>query len=397
MKLVQTIAGTRLDHGGTSRSVPALCDAMAQRGSDVRFVTTRPADPDVPFNLPAAPVQTYLIDESRYLGRLPVGRAYRNILTNLHTDCCADSRKQPPAFLVHDHGAWLPTNHAVAQFANRQRVIRVVSPRGMLSEWAVNHGRLKKRLAWHAYQGRDIRSATAFHATSEHEVEEIRRMGLHQPIALIPNGITLPGRLPQRQCAASPRRMLFLSRIHPVKGLINLVRAWKQAEIGSDWKLIIAGHNEGDHQKEIEREARAQGIAAMVEFPGSADEAQKWQMYVDADVFVLPSFSENFGIVAAEAMAAGLPVITTNRTPWHEVRTRNCGWSVEPNINGIAQALSDATSMSTEELRDYGQRGASWIRDEFAWPAISQRMIEFYEWLAQPNGCPEFVSLGKAA
>src|SRR5262249_49443815 len=156
MRVIHTIASTRLDHGGTSRSVPALCDALAGAGVDVHLVAGRPADERVACGWPADARRGHAVGESPRLRAWGVGEKFRRELAEL---CTGDD------VVVHDHGVWLATNHAVAAFARKRRSILVQSPHGMLSAWALQNGWLKKRAAWHAYQRRDLASASAFHAT----------------------------------------------------------------------------------------------------------------------------------------------------------------------------------------------------------------------------------------
>ena len=258
--------------------------------------------------------------------------------------------------VIHDHGMWLATNHAAATFASKRRVPRIVSPRGMLSSWALQRSGTKKRLAWHAYQKRDLATATAFHATSQLEADEIRASGLAQPIAVIPNGVQIPSSVVSSSERKGRRTMLFLSRIHPKKGLLNLVRAWHAASPGEQWQLIIAGTDDDRHAAEVQQEIARLNISDQVSFPGEISDANKWQAYGSADAFVLPSFSENFGLVVAEALAIGVPVITTTGMPWQDVCARRAGWRVEPSVAGLTTAIREATNLSPRELQQMGSR-----------------------------------------
>ena len=391
--MIHTIAGTRLDHGGTSRSVPALCEAISQQGVDVHFLATRPAEADIPYNIPQPPVVSHFVEESSRFGRLLVGREFRKVLRSIQ---CRDNGKINRGLnsdLIHDHGVWLASNHAVARFARKSGTIRVVSPRGMLSAWAIDRARWKKRSAWWLYQRSDLQSAAAFHVTSRQEASEVRSLGFRQPVAIIPNGVLFPEQSIQRQRQNGCRRMLFLSRIHPVKGLLELVRAWKSANVQAGWELLIVGPSEGTHQQLVEREVRELGLTERIRFSGPVNDVAKWQAYADADLFVLPSFSENFGIAIAEALAAGLPVITTTGTPWSELLTKECGWWVEPNAEAIAQAIATATKLSPKQLDEMGQIGSKWVRNRYTWDAVATEMIQFYQWLQQDISRPEFVDI----
>jgi glycosyltransferase involved in cell wall biosynthesis len=375
MRVIHTIASTRLDHGGTSRSVPALCDALAELGVDVHLVAGRPADERVPCGWPKDVRRVHAIKESSRVRAWGIGSKFRETLAKLCSGTGDDGRT-----IIHDHGLWLATNHAAATFARSRRgVFRVVSPRGMLAAWSMRQGKFKKRTAWHAYQRRDLASAQAFHATSGTEAAEIRNLGLTQPIGVVPNGIRFPETIARTAGADGRRMMLFLSRIHPKKGLLNLMRAWKAAAPPPEWRLVIAGPDEGGHRAELERAVADMEIGDQVSFPGEIADADKWRWYASADVFVLPSFSENFGLVVAESLAAGTPVITTTGTPWRDMATHQCGWWVEPSQTPLSEAIREAYSLMPEEREAMGARGAAWAREDFAWERAARDMRAFYE------------------
>jgi glycosyltransferase involved in cell wall biosynthesis len=263
----------------------------------------------------------------------------------------------------------------------------------MLSAWAMNYGRLKKRLAWVAYQRRDLNQATAFHATSAEEAEEIRALGFQQPIAVIPNGIDFPSQIDPKPSERQKRTMLFLSRIHPKKGLLSLVRAWKHAGPGTDWRLVIAGPDEDGHRSVIEQTVQKLKLQDQVSFPGEIKDDDKWALYSQADVFVLPSFSENFGLVVAESLAAGTPVITTTGTPWRELGEHGCGWQVEPTVEALTAAIQQAVRAPDDALAAMGERGAKWVRRQFQWTDVGRSMIEYYRWLLKGGTPPPSVHL----
>jgi glycosyltransferase involved in cell wall biosynthesis len=169
------------------------------------------------------------------------------------------------------------------------------------------------------------------------------------------------------------------------------MRAWKQMGPPSDWELVIAGPDEKGHTDELRREMRQLALDGVVRFVGPVDDDDKWTLYQSAELFVLPSLSENFGIVVAEALSAGVPVVTTTGTPWSVLREKEIGWCVEPEVDSLATALASATQMRTCDLREMGQRGSNWVRSEFQWDAIAQQMCQFYDWLDGGGAKPEFV------
>jgi glycosyltransferase involved in cell wall biosynthesis len=293
--------------------------------------------------------------------------------------------------LVHDHGLWLPTNHAAARAAAHAGVPYVVSTRGMLTAWALQFNASKKKVAWALYQRRDLRSARLFHATAQEEVEDIRRVGLRQPIALVPNGVEIPDRVLTQPPDRTTRKALFLSRIHPKKGLLNLVKAWGEVR-PQGWELVLAGPDEGDHRAEVERmirELRLEGVT----WTGEVDDQAKWGLYYDADLFVLPTFSENFGIVVAEALAAGVPAITTTGAPWAVLEERGCGWWIDTGVEALVAALEEATALPYERRLEMGKRGRRYVEEELSWDHVAAEMRAAYAWLLGEGPRPDSVVL----
>ena len=381
MRVIHTVNSLRADHGGPSRSVTALCSNLAGQDVDVSIVTWQRQPGAPPPILPAserADVR-FVQPEGGWHAFLPgAGRFGATI-----RDAMGDGEG-----LVHDHGLWLPTNHASARTAARSSLPFIVSTRGMLTEWALRFNAGKKRAAWALYQRRDLQSVRLFHATAEEEIEDIRRAELRQPVALIPNGVELPDRLREAPAGAG-RRALFLSRVHPVKGVLNLVRAW--AEVRPEgWELVLAGPDEDGHRAEVERVIRELGIEG-VTWTGEVDDRAKWDLYYGADLFVLPTFSENFGIVVAEALAAGIPAITTTGAPWAVLEERGCGWWIDTGVEPLVAALEEATSLTDEHRIAMGQRGRTYVETDLSWVRVATEMRAAYAWVLGKGPRPDAI------
>ncbi|TWT35966.1 GDP-mannose:cellobiosyl-diphosphopolyprenol alpha-mannosyltransferase [Posidoniimonas corsicana] len=254
----------------------------------------------------------------------------------------------------------------------------------MLSPWAMNFRRWKKSIAWWAFARRDLMEAALVHATSEMELAELRELGARQPIAMIPNGVEP---LPLTEAdAAPPSRpyVLFLSRVHRKKGIQELLEAWGGLA-PQGWDLVIAGPDE----EGILAKAKLQ---TGVRYIGSVEGEPKHRLLQQASLFVLPTYSENFGVVVAESLMAGVPVITTHGAPWRCLQTERCGWWIPMQPDVLRDTLHSAMRTPPDELRAMGLRGRAYVEQQFSWPEIARQMIDVYEWVLGGGPPPACVS-----
>lgn len=368
--------------GGPARSVTALCDYLAAvPGVQVALLTQHRSgetiiEPDsekVRFH--AVPVCS-----------VPQARAALGFRRGL-------ARSLDSAFpsIVHAHGVWDATTYWSALLARRHGAAFVLHPRGMLEPWCLRYKAFKKKLAMALYTRRMLESVDLFVATAQQEMEAIRSLGFRQPVAVLPNGIEVPKRVRNGENRESGKRALFLSRIHPVKGVVNLIRAWARVA-PNGWKLTVAGPNENNYWNEVNKEIGALGLQDQIAYVGEVKGDVKERLFLGSDLFILPSFSENFGIAVAEALGYGLPVITTTGTPWQGLVERECGWWAEPSVEGLTNALQDATQRPPAELREMGDRGREYAQ-EFDWSRIARQMAEVYLWLLGRGEIPACVVL----
>jgi glycosyltransferase involved in cell wall biosynthesis len=296
--------------------------------------------------------------------------------------------------VIHDHGLWLMPNVAAGRAALHARKPFIVAPRGMLSPAALAFSRLKKRVVWTLLQGEVVRRAACIHATSEQEHDEIRDFGLNNPVVIVPNGIDLPK--PEARSisgTAAGRVVLSLGRIHPKKGLDRLVRAWARLEAAHpDWRLRIVGPDERGHAGELvalAAELKARHVSVEKSIAGDA----KIAAYQQADLFVLPTLNENFGITVAEALAVGTPVIATKGAPWRELQSEGCGWWIDHGVEPLAAALVNAMVMTREELQAMGAKGRAWMARDFSWDRVAHDMLNVYRWLSSGGEASSTVRL----
>lgn len=383
MRALHVIAGLRLIDGGPAYTVPRLCECLAAAGAQVELMSVSES----------APTQSGSsgMREQRFAwdyADLPILRGLRassGLVRGLR-------REAPWADVIHNHGMWLMPNVYAGREASRAKRPVVIAPRGMLGPAALSFSTWKKRLFWSLLQERATASAACYHATSEQEYQEIRAFGISAPVAVVANGIDVEP-LPKMHRSAEARTVLSLGRIHPKKGLASLLRAWRTVEnLRPEWRLRIIGPAEAGHDVQLKGLAADLGLSRVTIEP-PAYGAAKSQVYREADLFVLSTLNENFGVTVAEALAAGVPVIATKGAPWKGLEEERCGWWIDGGCENISAALLSATAMPRQELLALGERGRAWMKRDYSWEQIAGEMLQLYAWLAGKGPRPDFVHL----
>jgi glycosyltransferase involved in cell wall biosynthesis len=267
----------------------------------------------------------------------------------------------------------------------------------MLSTVALGFSKLSKRVFWAAGQGAILREAACVHATSPAEYEEIRGFGISQPIAIVPNGVDMPTS-PRTTRSAElvgehRRTLLYLGRIHPKKGLDFLLAAWATvAPEFPGWSLRIVGPGESGHIAELKRQIAAMALLRVV-LDGPVYGDAKWEVYRSADLFVLPTLNENFGLTVAESLACRRPVIVSKGAPWSGVVDHRCGWWIDTGELALTKALRIALATPDEELDAMGVRGEAWVHEAFSWDRIGHQMADLYRWVLGRGSQPGCIVL----
>ena len=198
---------------------------------------------------------------------------------------------------------------------------------------------------------------------------------------------------------ATERRnqLVFLGRIAKEKGIDMLLDAWRELALEfPQWHLRIAGPLTSAHAADMQRLASTLDLPRC-EFIGELRDAAKTAELAAARLFVLPSHTENFGIVVAEALAHGVPVVTTTGTPWTELEARGCGWRVAPERAALTAGLRAALLRTPSELASMGAAGRKWVTSVYRWDAVAERMLSTYEWLlaGERRKAPDWVDTGR--
>lgn len=355
MKILHIITGFG-KAAGTTVFCGEVCSGLAAAGHDVTLAILNPAEPG-----------RYQVDVRVHVVSID------SILT-------AESEYVPD--VAHFHVIWLPIMHKLCKWARRNNVPIVWSPHGTLTPWAMKYHWWKKWPIWWLFQKRDLECAKCLHATAQSEVEDFRRMGLKNPVCLAPLGVKInDGRVEHVERVEGEKVLLFVSRVQKKKGLVNLVNAWTALPkaIKQGWKVRIVGPDQENHTAELMSLCGEQGVMQDFEFVGPkfGDELQR--EYATADLFVLPTHSENFGSVVIEALAHRIPVITTKGAPWVEIETARCGWWIDIGVEPLVKALTEAMSLPGDQRNEMGERGRQLVEAKYTWSAVVKAMERAYE------------------
>ncbi|MFB6320158.1 glycosyltransferase [Saccharicrinis sp. FJH54] len=296
--------------------------------------------------------------------------------------------------IFHGNGLWEYPVHAMAQAAKNRNIPYIISPHGMLEPWAINAGKWKKRIAMALFQHADLTGAACLHATAKSEAKNIRNLGYKNPIAIIPNGIDLGDfPLPALKEQKEKRTLLFLSRIHPKKGIEILIDAWEQLTpaLKKDWQIEIAGNGEQEYINSLQERIDSKHLGDEIKIIGPQFDKAKLETYHRADLFVLPTYSENFGIVVAEALACGVPVITTKGTPWEELNSHNAGWWIDIGLEPLLKCFEKVLSLDNRDLKLIGKNGRKLVEENYSIGSVAYKMLQLYKWIIGNNNKPDFI------
>jgi glycosyltransferase involved in cell wall biosynthesis len=382
MRVIHIVPAITEEASGPSYSVVRLCQSLIESGEDLTLAALDWSTiPQTPSFLKVFPLGV----GPKRLGRSPeMFRWLQRETTRRTVD------------VIHNHGMWQMNAVYPGWAAKGRKAKLVVSPRGAFSTWAMNYGSNFKRIFWPLIQRPALAQASCFHATSEAEYEDIRRLGFKQPVAIIPNGIDVSEF--SKKSIRAIRTLLFLGRLHPVKGIDILLNAWAAVEDRfPEWQLLIVGTDSayGDRGGYLEqmKALAAKLRLTRMEFAKPLYGKAKISAYQSADLFVLPTRSENFGITVAEALATGTPAIVTKRAPWQGLQAHCAGWWIDFGVEALVAALEEAMAASPGELARRGINGREWMLREFSWRNIGKKMDQSYRWLISGGEHPAWVRI----
>ena len=388
MKILTFLTSIDQTKGGPSRSVPMFVRGLTLEGVDITLMVYKTND----MNLHA------LDNTSAKVHLIPANYKKREL---------EDFVRQEKFDIIHGQCIWEPLFHHMRVIADKYHIPFILTPRGTLEPWSLQQSKWKKKIARWLYQDKDLKRCVCIYATAEMEAQHIRDLGFKNPICIIPNGIETEGYPCRKDASMVKKRILFLSRIHPKKGIEVLIEAFSilHKEF-QDWSVMIVGNGEEDYRKALNEKVAKLGLTDKVQILAPVFGEAKMKIYQESSVFCLPSYSENFGMVIAEAMSCGVPAITTNGTPWQLVNgdkatmganldvlgdNKRTGWCLDLSVENLVSALREAMMMNPEELYDMGQRGSKLVNDNFNYRSVAKKNKALYEWILGKEPKPSFV------
>ncbi|HSM80172.1 MAG TPA: hormogonium polysaccharide biosynthesis glycosyltransferase HpsP [Nodosilinea sp.] len=388
MRILQIVPSISLAYGGPSQMVRGFAQGLAAAGAEVTILTTN-ANGDVgqrplavPLGVPV-PEDNYTV---RYFACAP-WRRYKfsaGLLAWLY-DHAQDYD------LAHIHALFSPLSTAAATVARHRGLPYVLRPLGTLDPADLRKKRRLKQVYGHLLEAPNIAGAAALHFTSPIEAEVSHRFGATTTDWVLPLGVQPLPAVPELEQQRLLGQMgiptdrplvLYLSRLDPKKGLDLLLPALEQlAAAGLDFHLVLAGGNPQDpaYERAIGERVRATGMCDRTSLPGFVTGPAKAALLQAADLFVLPSYYENFGIAVAEAMAAGVPVVVSKGVYlWPDIAASSSGWVCDLTVDSVARSLSEALTQP-EQRRQRGQQAQQFAREHYDWAAIAHKTLAAYQ------------------
>lgn len=282
--------------------------------------------------------------------------------------------------VLHLHGIWTYHAYAALRAQLSCEIPMLISPHGMLAPIALEYSGLKKKLVSKLYQDEVFSNATAFHATSQAEVNDIMAYGIDKPIHIIPNGVEVVDK-PHGILDKQKKRVLSLGRLHHKKGLNRLIEAWSLIEKDfDDWSLHIVGTDSKGYRKILKKQISDLNLQNVVIKDGVFGlECDK--LIAGSDIFAVPTLSESWPLSVGQALMLEVPVIATKGAPFPELIEKGCGDWVDHGSDAMAKALVKMMSLSSNDRKIMGRLGRQWVLSELSWMSIADRFIGVYNQL----------------
>ena len=295
--------------------------------------------------------------------------------------------------LYHCQGIWQYPAYITAKKAQKFNVPYIITPRGMLYPQEFERSGIIKRMALALFQKQDLNAASCVHVTCKEEMEHLRELGITAPVAVIPNPVETEPYLEQKVNTPDKIRFGYLGRIHPRKNIERIIYAWD--ELGEETvnsELIVMGDGDDDYHTFLEKEVKKLGLNN-IQFTGFLSGKSKEEKLASLSYLVVPSNFENFGMIIAEALVRGIPVIASKGTPWQDLETYQCGWWINNDIQTLTVAMREALNTSERRRHKMAERGKNLIKQKYTIGEVALKMKAMYNWVLGNSPKPDYIHL----
>ena len=379
-------------YGGPAKSIPYLMSSLEKLGNNQEVISLKYSNNETnevisKLNLKSTSFQAHFLKAAAYSPNIEDYLVKRIRETNNQ--------------IIHYHNIWNYIPLIANKVAVNTNVPIVASPRGNLFPWNLKKGYLKKKLYMEVFQRRYFNTSDCIHVTSKEELKAVKNLGLNAPIGLISNGVdidefkNMQSKEKHRDnlgIDVNKKYILYMGRIEQKKGLLLLLHTYKDfVKKNDEWKILIAGPAyDKKYFQDCKDFAINAGLDKHIEWLGMVSGSRRIDAYGAADLFVLPTHSENFGIVIAEALASGLPVITTNGTPWAEIQNEFAGYIIPLEKRFLLSSIDNFSKLSILEKNEMAANAKN-IAQRYSWDKPGHEMAQLYEWILGKRNQPKFI------
>jgi glycosyltransferase involved in cell wall biosynthesis len=390
LRVLHVIPAVAKRYGGPSTAIFPMCRALIDAGCEVRLCTTN-ADGDL----------TLPVEMNRFI-------EYEGVQTIFFPHRAGEFKYSRPIAIwlnqhvkdfdvVHIHAVFNHSSIAAARACQKNSVRYIVRPLGTLDPWSMRQKSLKKKLFWNSFGKRMLAGAAAVHYTADAEKRAVEESLNVNHGVVVPLGVDIPAvndsqfairnsqSSSSHDSSLSTHRLdrpyiLFLSRLHKKKGLEVLIEAFASLITDphfAEWRLVIAGDGEDEYVSSLKNHVISYQMDRFVEFVGWLDGAAKREALSRASLLALPSYQENFGMSAVEAMALGVPVLISPHVNLaDEIRRASAGWIASVQVRELAGVLEEAIG-SQAKRTEFGKNAFAFAANH-TWQSVAVQLKAIY-------------------
>jgi len=399
MRVLHVIPSVSLVRGGPSQAILELVRAVRLVGCDAEILTTNDDGPGV-LDVPLGELIIYRDAPTRFFSRLsPRVRAVREFAFSaslarwLEEHVCDYD-------IVHVHALFSHAPNVAMRASRRHGIPYINRPSGLLCRWSLEQSRLRKRIFLSLFDRANLNGAAALEFTAEQEKDEASELGLVSRSFVMPYGVHVPQLISDSRSLVRQRlgipldrpMILFLSRLHPKKAVHHLLDALALLADES-FSVVIAGSGTKEYESRLRRQVASGRLLGRVVFAGFVTGEYKQMLLQAADLFVLPSHSESFAIAVMEALAAGVPVVTTCGVPLAALVSKfDLGWICEPETMSLKGTVASALAALRDSVKSESrrQRSRELIARNCSWEGIAARTQAVYRAIIHRDPIPSF-------